>query len=360
MRDELDPQQVDGLTDLDPEAFRAALHAVADLMADYAARVEAYPVLPPIEPGSLAELFPSEPPEDPSPLAAILDDYRTLIEPNATHWSHPGFMALFATPASAAGVLGEMLMASLSQNTMLWRTSPIGTELESVVVGWLRQGLGLPDAFDGFITDTASTSSLISLAGARDAAGFAAATDGLRGRVALGRPMVYASAEAHSSIEKACMTLGLGRAGLTRIETDAEYRMRPDALAAAIEEDLAAGRRPVAIVATIGTTSSTSVDPVAAIADVAAAHGLWLHVDAAYGGAVALLPDRRAVFAGWERADSIVVNPHKWLFSPLDASLLLTRRMPALRDAFSLVPEYLRTLDRERPVRDVHEYTPVL
>lgn len=357
---DVDPAQRDGLRDLDPEAFRAALHAVADVMADYYAGVEAYPVLPSVEPGSLAPLFPAAPPEHPAPLEAILDDYRTLVEPHATHWGHPGFMAYFATPASTAGILGEMLIASLGQNTMLWRTSPIGTELESVVVGWLRQALGLPADFDGFITDTASTSSLIALAGARDAAGFHAATEGLTGRPDLGRPRVYASAEAHSSIEKACMTLGLGRAGLVKIPTDTDYRMRPDALAAAIAEDLAAGRRPIAVVATIGTTSSTSVDPVPAVADVADANGLWLHVDAAYGGAVALLPDRRDAFEGWERADSIVINPHKWLFSPLDASLLLTRRMPILRDAFSLVPEYLRTLDRAAPVRDVNEYTPVL
>jgi aromatic-L-amino-acid decarboxylase len=354
------PEQIDGLTDLDPEAFRVALHAVADAMADYAARLEDYPVFPPIEPGSLAGLFPAQPPLAPESLAAILDDYRTLIEPNATHWAHPGFMAYFATPGAAAGIFGEMLMASLGQNTMLWRTSPIGTELESVVVGWLREALGLPTDFDGFITDTASTSSLIALAGARDAAGYPSATDGLFGHPELGRPRVYASAEAHSSIEKACMTLGLGRNGFVKIATDDDYRMRPEVLAAAIEADIAAGHRPIAIVATIGTTSSTSVDPVPAIADIAAAHGLWLHVDAAYGGAVALLPERRGLFAGWERADSIVVNPHKWLFSPLDASLLLTRRMPTLRDAFSLVPEYLRTLDRAAPVRDVNEYTPVL
>ena len=357
---DLDRQQLDGLTDLDPEAFRVALHAVADLMADYAARVESYPVFPPVEPGSLAGLFPAEPPEGPAPLGQILDDYRALIEPNATHWAHPGFMAYFATPASAAGILGEMLMASLGQNTMLWRTSPIGTELEAVVVGWLRQGLGLPAEFDGFVTDTASMSSLIALAGARDAAGFASAGDGLAGPRDVGRPRVYASAEAHSSIEKACMTLGLGRAGYVRIPTDEAYAMRPDELAAAIEADLAAGDRPMAVVATIGTTSSTSIDPVAAIADVAAAQGLWLHVDAAYGGAVALLPGQRGPFEGWDRADSIVVNPHKWLFSPLDASLLLTRRIDVLRDAFSLTPEYLRTLDRATPVRDVNEYTPVL
>jgi len=351
---DLDPQQVDGLIDLDPEAFRAALHAVADVMADYVARVESYPVFPPIEPGSLAGLFPAEPPDGPAPLDQILDDYRTLVEPNATHWGHPGFMAYFATPASAAGILGEMLIASLGQNTMLWRTSPIGTELEAVVVGWLRQGLGLPPEFDGFVTDTASMSSLIALAGARDAAGFTSAGDGVTGTSGAGRPRVYASAEAHSSIEKACMTLGLGRAGLVKVPTDDAYAMRADALATAIRDDLAAGSRPVAIVATIGTTSSTSIDPVAAIADVAAEHGLWLHVDAAYGGAVALLPGRRGPFEGWERADSIVVNPHKWLFAPLDASLLLTRRIDVLRDAFSLTPEYLRTLDRSTPVRDVN------
>jgi len=358
----LDPQQVDGLTDLDPEAFRAALHAVADVMADYAAGVESYPVLPPVEPGSLAGFFPPDPPEGPASLARILDDYRTLIEPNATHWAHPGFMAYFATPASAAGILGEMLIASLGQNTMLWRTSPIGTELETVVVGWLRQGLGLPPEFDGFITDTASMSTLIALAGARDAAGFTSAGEGVVGAASAGagRPRVYASAEAHSSIEKACMTLGLGRAGLVKVDVDDEYRMRPEALESAISADIAAGHRPIAVVATLGTTSSTSIDPVAAIADVAAAHGLWLHVDAAYGGAVALLPEQRAAFEGWERADSIVVNPHKWLFAPLDASLLLTSRMDVLRAAFSLSPEYLRTLDRATPVRDVNEYTPVL
>jgi aromatic-L-amino-acid decarboxylase len=243
---------------------------------------------------------------------------------------------------------------------MLWRTSPIGTELEGVVVSWLREALGLPGAFDGLLTDTASTSSLIALAAAREAAGIDAAAQGLAGRDGLREPRVYASAEAHSSIEKACMTLGLGRRALAKIPANGRYEMDPAALAAAIDEDLAAGRTPVGIVATIGTTSSTSVDPVAAIADVAARTGTWLHVDAAYAGAVALLPEARGPFTGWERADSIVVNPHKWLFAPLDASLLLSRRMDQLRAAFSLVPEYLRTLDRANPVLDYNEYQPQL
>ena len=357
----LDAAQLDGLADMDPETFRAAAHEVVDLMADYLVGVERYPVFPPIEPGTLRPRFPAEPPEAPEPLEAILSDYRTLVEPNATHWQHPGFLAYFGTTASGPGILGEMLTATLGQNPMLWRTSPIGTELEGVVVDWLRQGLGLPVSFDGLLTDTASTSSLIALAAAREAAGVDAAALGLSGRDDLpGGVRVYASAEAHSSIEKACMTLGIGRAGLRRIPTDERFAMRADELREAIHGDRAAGVRPIAIVATIGTTSSTSIDPVAAIADVAADEALWLHVDAAYAGAAALIPERRGPFVGWERADSIVVNPHKWFFTPLDASLLLTRRMDALRTAFSLVPEYLRTLDRETPVRDYTEYQPQL
>jgi aromatic-L-amino-acid/L-tryptophan decarboxylase len=345
---------------MDPARFRAAAHAVVDLMADYIAGLERYPVFPPIEPGTVAPRFPAAPPEEPEPLDAILDDYRALVEPSATHWQHPGFMAYFATTASAAGILGEMLTAALGQNPMLWRTSPIGTELETVVVGWLRQALGLPSSFDGFLTDTASTSSLIGLAGARQASGHDVSRLGLSGRPDVPALRIYASTEAHSSIDKASMTLGLGQAAVVRVETDDAYRMRLDALDRAIARDRAAGLEPIAVVATLGTTSSTSVDPVASIADVAEREGLWLHVDAAYAGVVAMLPDRRPEFAGWERADSLVVNPHKWLFTPLDASLLLTRRMPVLRDAFSLVPEYLRTLDREMPVRDINEYTPQL
>ena len=329
-------------------------------MADYLETIEDRPVFPPVEPGSLRPLFPAAPPEAPESLAAILDDYHRLIEPNATQWQHPGFLAYFATTASGAGILGEMLTAAIGQNAMLWRTSPIGTELEEVVVDWLRQALGLPVGFDGLLTDTASTSSLIALAAARQAAGLDVAAKGLTGRPEVPALRVYGSTEAHSSIEKACMTLGLGRDALVRVAVDDAYAMLPDALAASIAADRAAGHRPIAIVATLGTTSSTSVDPIAAIADIAEREGLWLHIDSAYAGVVAILPERREPFAGWERADSIVVNPHKWLFTPLDASLLLTRRMPDLRAAFSLVPEYLRTLDRETPVRDYNEYTPQL
>ncbi len=358
--DGLDPEQVDGLLDMDPERFRMAAHAVVDRIADYLADVEHHPVLPPIEPGTIGPRLPPRAPEAPEAVNTILADVDTLVLPNATHWQHPGFFAYFATTASGPGLLGEFLTAALGQNPMLWRTSPIGTELEGVVVRWLRLALGLPDAFDGLLTDTASTSTLIALAAAREAAGLDVSAQGLAGRSDVGPVRVYASQEAHSSVEKACMTLGLGRAAMVKIPVDERYQLDPVALAQSIAADRAAGSRPIAVVATVGTTSSTSVDPVAAVAGIAEREGLWLHVDAAYAGVVALLPDRRAPFTGWERADSIVINPHKWLFTPLDASLLLSRRMDQVRSAFSLVPEYLRTLDRTNPVLDYNEYQPQL
>ncbi len=356
----LDPQQLTGLNDMDPESFRAAAHAAVDIMADYLEGVGGMSVMPPVEPGSLRPLFDPMPPEAPEAIETILADYRRLVEPNITHWQHPRFLAYFASSAAGPGIIGEMLTAVLNANPMLWRTSPVGTELEQVVVDWIRQALGLPAEFDGLITDTASTSSMLALAAARQAAGIDAAAKGLPGRADVPALRIYASAEAHSSIEKAAMTLGLGRAGVRKIATNEQFELRLDALEEAIAADRAAGVKPIAIVGTVGTTSSTSADPIEGMAAIARREGLWLHVDAAYAGAVAMIPSLRGPFAGWELADSIVTNPHKWWFVPVDASILLTRRMPVLRDAFSLVPEYLRTLDREGPIRDYNEYTPTL
>jgi aromatic-L-amino-acid decarboxylase len=357
---ELDAQQCTGLNDMDPESFRVAAHAAVDIMADYLEGIRDRAVMPPVEPGSLRPLFAQTPPESPEPIDAILADYRRLFEPNVTHWQHPRFLDYFASSASGPGIIGEMLTAVLNSNPMLWRTSPVGTELEQVVIDWIRQALGLPLGFDGLITDTASTSSLLSLAAARQALGIDAAAQGLPGRDDVPQLRIYSSAEAHSSIEKAAMTLGLGRAGVKKIPTNERFELRIDALEEAIAADRAAGIRPMAMVGTIGTTSTTSSDPVAAMAKIARREGIWLHVDAAYAGVVAIIPELRGPFEGWEEADSIVTNAHKWWFAPVDASILLTRRMPVLRDAFSLVPEYLRTLDREGPIRDYNEYTPTL
>jgi aromatic-L-amino-acid decarboxylase len=356
----LDEQQLTGLNDMDPASFRAAAHAAVDIMADYLEGIRDRSVMPQVEPGSLRPLFPASPPESPESIGTILADYQRLFEPNVTHWQHPRFLAYFASSASGPGIIGEMLTSVLNSNPMLWRTSPVGTELEQVVIDWIRQALGLPADFDGLITDTASTSSLLALAAARQAAGIDAAAKGLPARPDVPQLRVYASLEAHSSIEKACMTLGLGRAGLTKIPTNEDFELRVDALEEAIAADRAAGIRPIALVGTIGTTSTTSRDPIAAMAKIARREGMWLHVDAAYAGVVAIIPELRGSFAGWEAADSIVTNAHKWWFAPVDASILLTRRMPVLRDAFSLVPEYLRTLDREGPIRDYNEYTPTL
>ena len=342
----LDVAQVDGFGDMPADALRAVLHQTADLVADYLSDVERYAVLPRIAPGELTARLDGPAPEEPDAMEAILADVEREVLPNVTHWQHPAFFAYFASSASGPGLVGEALMAGLNANAMLWRTSPVGTELEAITVGWLREGLGLPPTFDGLFTDTASTSTLSALAAARELATGDAAERGLSGSSALtGRRglRVYASREAHSSVDKAAMTLGLGRDGVRKIDVDRDLALDPVALGEAIAEDRAAGWLPCAVVSTVGTTSSTAIDPVAAVAAICEREGVWHHVDAAYAGAVALIPEQRGPFHGWERADSIVVNPHKWLFTPLDCSLLLTRRPELLRAAFSLVPEYLRT-----------------
>jgi aromatic-L-amino-acid decarboxylase len=271
----------------------------------------------------------------------ILADVERQILPGITHWNHPAFFAYFSITSSAPGILGEMISATLNVNGMLWRTSPAATELETVVLDWLRQLLGLPEGRFGVIQDTASASSLVALAAAREAVpGLEARRRGLVGQARL---RMYTSEQAHSSIEKAAIVLGVGQEGCRKIPVDEGYRMDPDALARAVAEDRAAGWTPFAVAATVGTTSTTSVDPVPAIADICEREGLWLHVDAAYGGTAAILPECRHVLDGCERADSLVVNPHKWLFVPIDLSAFYTRRPEIVRSAFSLVPDYLRT-----------------
>jgi aromatic-L-amino-acid decarboxylase len=320
------------------------MHRAADLMADYLEHVQDYPVLPRISPGDVRRALPDAPPQDPEPLDRILADYRKLIEPNTTHWNHPGFMAYFAVTGSGPGIIGEALAATLNVNAMLWRTGPAATELEELACDWVRQMLDLPGEFRGHINDTASMSSMLSLAAAREsAAGLDIRRRGMGGRADLPRLTLYCSDQAHSSIDKAAVTLGFGLDNLRRIETDQAFRMKVDALEAAIAADKAAGCRPVAVVATVGTTSTTSVDPVHEIAAVARRENMWLHVDGAYALAAGICPEFRPLMAGLGEADSIVTNPHKWLFVPVDCSLLFVRRPELLRRAFSIVPDYLTT-----------------
>jgi aromatic-L-amino-acid decarboxylase len=331
--------------DMDPESFRREGHRVVDWIADYFAHPERYPVLSRVKPGDVRSALPVEAPEQGEPFDAILSDFENLIVPGITHWNHPGFFAYFAITGSAPGVLAEFLSAALNAQGMLWRTSPSVTELEEVALGWLRRLMGLPEMFEGVIYDTASMSSLHALATAREAAVDRVRSAGLPGRPELPRYRVYCSDQAHSSIDKAVILLGLGHDALRKISSDAEFRMRPDALDHALAEDRAAGVAPMAVVATVGTTSTTSVDPVEAIATICEREGIWLHVDCAYAGSAAIVPECRHILNGVERADSMVVNPHKWLFTPFDLSAFYCRRMDLLRQAFSLTPEYLKTTE---------------
>ena len=331
--------------DMETEVFRREGHRLVDWIAGYFEHAERYPVLSRVKPGDVRSALPAQAPEQGESFEAIFRDFERVILPGITHWNHPGFFAYFAITGSAPGVLGEFLSAALNAQGMLWRTSPSVTELEEVVLGWLRQLLGLPAAFEGVIYDTASVSSLHALAAAREAAVPGVRAQGMPGRSELSRYRVYCSVQAHSSIDKAVILLGFGHDSLRKIPSDGEFRMRVDALRETIAEDRRAGFVPLAVVATVGTTSTTSVDPVPALAALCEREGLWLHVDCAYAGVAAIIPEYRHVLDGVDRADSVVVNPHKWLFTPFDLSAFYCRRMDVLRQAFSLTPEYLETTE---------------
>lgn len=339
-------QEPDSTGDMDPEDFRYYGHQVVDWIADYLQDVASYPVLAQTAPGDIRHALPSQPPAGPEAMEAILADFDRLLLPGITHWNSPGFMAYFAITGSGPGILGEMLSSALNINAMLWRTSPAATELEQVTLDWLRQMLGLPHPLFGVINDTASSGSLYALAAAREAIPDLQIRQlGMSGRAGVPKLRYYASQEAHSSIEKAGIVLGVGQAGLRKIGVDDAFRMDVALLERAIQEDIAAGYRPFAVVATVGTTSTTSVDPVPQIADVCERYGLWLHVDGAYGASAAVDPAMRWVLAGCERADTLIVNPHKWLFTPIDCSVFYTCKPDVVKAAFSLIPEYLRNTE---------------
>ena len=338
---------------MSPEEFRAAAHQVVDWMADYLRDIREYPVLATPEPGALIDQLPAHGPETGEPISAILDDFQKLIVPGLTHWNHPRFFAYFSITASGPGILGDMLSSVLNVQHMLWKASPAATELEQTTLGWLREWLQLPPEFFGLIHDTASTASMHAILAARELAAPEMRLTGEHPPLIL-----YQSEHAHSSIDKGAIVVGIGRENIRHIAADAEFRMKPEALAAAIEKDIAAGRKPFCVVATLGTTASTSADPLEAILRIARQHNMWVHVDAAYGGPAALLPENRALFAGIEHADSMVLNPHKWLFTPFDLSILYTRRPEILRRSMALgeVPAYLRVAQHERAL-NYSDYT---
>ena len=329
---------------LSPAEFAAAGHEVIDWIARYLSEIEQYPVLSRVAPGEVRASLPQSPPTTPATWSEIFSDFEQHVLPGVTHWNHPGFFAYFAITASAPGILAELLTAALNVNAMVWKTGPAATELEQLALDWLRQLVGLSPGWFGITTDTASISSMLALAAARERRGdLEIRRRGMAGRTDLPTLRVYCSEHAHSSIDKGAIALGLGAENVVHIGADAEYRMRADALSDAVAADRARGMLPLAVVATVGTTSTTSVDPVPAIAEVCRRHDMWLHVDGAYGGVAAIVPELRHIMAGVDQADSLVMNPHKWLFTPVDCSAFYTRHPDVLKRAFSLVPDYLVT-----------------
>lgn len=354
------------------EDFRKYGYEVVDWIANYFEHIDEFPVLAKVEPNWLKNNLPASAPEQGEDFGEVLADVDRLILPSVTHWNHPNFHGLFATSTSSVGVFGEMLTAAFDMKAMLWRTSPASTELEDVVLDWLRQMMALPEHFEGIIYDTASVSTMHAIAAARERAGFHIRDKGMSGRDDVPLLRVYASEHVHSSIDKGVITLGLGLRSLRKIECNDAFEMIPEKLAEAIEEDIENGFVPICVIPTVGTTSTSSVDPVDAIADICEKFGIWLHVDTAYAGSTAIVPEFRHHFtgrnsdnrksqiadrksAGWERADSIVVNPHKWLFTPFDLSVLYCKDLNELKGAFSLVAEYLKTTD-EPAVKNGMDY----
>ena len=333
---------------MQPDEFRRHAHELVDWMADYLDGVSKLPVTPGVEPGDIARRLPSSPPERGEPFGQLFADFQSIVMPGMTHWNHPGWFAYFPGNNSPPSILAEMLTATLGAQCMSWATSPAATELEQVTMDWLRQMLGLPETFVGVIQDTASTATLVALLSARErSSGYAS---GEHGMADAGRLTVYASAQAHSSVIKGVRLAGYGLDQLRLIPVDTDYAMRPDALADAVSADLASGLRPACVVATIGTTSSTAVDPLPAIGEVCRRHGIWLHVDAAYAGTAAIVPELRHYFDGLEKADSLVFNPHKWMLVNFDCSAYYVRDLQALLRTFSITPEYLRTAQDQQVV----------
>ncbi len=328
------------LAGMDGGEFLAAAEAHAKWIAEYFEQIRNHPVLPAVKPGDLRTQLPQSAPETGEPIDQIFADFQSKIFPASTLWNHPRFFAYFAISSSPPAILAEMLAATLNVNAMLWKTSPAATELEQVTLSWLRQWLNLPDNFFGIIYDTASVGVFQALAAAREWTDPSCRIKGMHPGL-----VVYLSEQTHSSSEKAAIALGFGQENVRKIGLDADFRMRPDLLEQAIAADLASGRRPCAIVATAGTTSTASIDPIPAIADIAEKYDVWLHVDAAYGGSAAVVPEMSWVLEGAERAHSLAVNPHKWLYVSVDLSVLFTRFPEILKQSASLGAEYLKTTE---------------
>src|SRR5229473_1117570 len=343
-REEHLPGELGELGDTRPAIFRKQLHQIADWIADYREHITERRISPNAKPGDILAQLDATPPETGASLDKIFADINRVIVPGVAHWAHPQFMSYFGCTTTSPGILAEMITGALNVNAMTWRTSPAATELETLVLDWLRQWLRLPKQFGGVVYDTASISTMHALATAREQAAPNTRTVGLSG---LGLPAfrIYTSDQAHSSVEKGAIAIGIGEDNVQRVPTDGQFRMNVSTLREMVATDVCNNFKPLAVVATVGTTSTASVDPIPDIAKVCREHKMWLHIDGAYGAGLALLPECKWVTAGWSEADSIVINPHKMLFVPFDFSALYLRDINPLRRLFTLVPEYLHLRD---------------
>ncbi len=341
---------------MDSETFRKYGYLAVDWVADYLRDVEKYPVLSTSAPGDIRNRLPQNPPEAGESMDRILRDFEEILLPGITHWNHPRFFAYFPANHSGPSILAELLSAGLGVNAMLWQTSPAATELEEVVMDWFRQALQLPEGFRGVIQDTASTSTLCALLCARErCTRFRTNTEGPGGWSGEKPLRIYTSRESHSSVEKGVKIAGFGSRNLVTIAVDGAYAMNPMELERRIHRDLEKGFVPCCVVGTVGTTSSTAIDPLKSVGEIARRHNLWFHVDAALAGSAALLPEIRPILDGIESADSLVFNPHKWLFTNFDCSAFFTRHPDILTGTFSILPEYLKT-DMDRVVTNYRDW----
>ncbi len=343
------------LGDMPPEEFRKHGYKLVDWIAEYLTNIEKYPPLSQVNPGDILKRIPQTPPTNGEDIENVLADVDKILMDGITHWNHPGFMAYFNSTSSGPGILAELVSAGLGVNGMLWKTSPAFTELEKSMMNWFRQMVGLPENYWGIIYDTASTSSMHAIASAREQLGLGIREKGMAGRSDMPKLILYCSEHAHNSIDKGALTLGIGLDGIRKIPVNDKFEMIPKKLDEAIKKDIEKGYKPFCVIATVGTTSTTSADPVEAIADIGEKYNLWLHIDSAYAGVTAMIPEMKWITKGWDRADSLVINPHKWMFTPMDLSIYFTRKPDILKRAFSLSAEYLKT-NQDSEVENLMDY----
>jgi aromatic-L-amino-acid decarboxylase len=343
------------LNDMPSEEFKKNGYKLVDWIAEYFNNIEKYPPLSQVNPGDILKRFPNTPPTNGEEIENVLADVDKILLEGITHWNHPGFMAYFNSTSSGPGILAELLTAGLGVNGMLWKTSPAFTELEKSMMNWFRQMVQLPENYWGIIYDTASTSSMHAIASAREQLDLQIREKGMAGRKDIPRLRLYCSEQAHNSIEKGALTLGIGLEGIRKITVNDKFEMIPQKLEEAIKEDKQNGWLPFIVVATVGTTSTTSIDPVETIADIAEKNNMWFHIDSAYAGVTAMIPEMKWITKGWDRADSLVINPHKWMFTPMDLSVYFTRKPDILKRAFSLSAEYLKT-NQDGEVENLMDY----